>query len=40
MSLYEKYFLPKIADCCCSMEGFQKKEHRLYKAYGRVCEIE
>ena len=40
MSLYEKYFLPKLLDCCCSMEGFQKKRAQIVpKAYGRVLEI-
>tara|TARA_B100001113_G_scaffold184552_1_gene151295 strand:+ start:474 stop:1091 length:618 start_codon:yes stop_codon:yes gene_type:complete len=40
MSFYEKYFLPKLLDCCCSMEGFQKKRAQIVpKAYGRVLEI-
>ena len=40
MSLYEKYFLPKLLDCCCGMEGFQKKRAQIVPlAYGRVLEI-
>ncbi len=40
MSFYEKYFLPKLLDCCCSMKGFQKKRAEIVpKAYGRVLEI-
>jgi ubiquinone/menaquinone biosynthesis C-methylase UbiE len=40
MSLYEKYFLPKLLDCCCGMEGFQKKRAQVIPhASGRVLEI-
>ena len=40
MSLYDKYVLPKLLDCCCSMEGFQKKRKQVVPmAYGRVLEI-
>ena len=40
MTLYEKYFLPKLLDCCCGMEGFQKKRAQVIpRAYGRVLEI-
>ena len=40
MSLYEKYFLPKLLDCCCGMEGFQKKRAQVIpKVSGRVLEI-
>ena len=40
MNIYEKYFLPKLLDCCCSMEGFQKKRAQIVpKACGRVLEI-
>ena len=40
MSLYEKYFLPKLLDCCCGMEGFQKKRAQIIpRAHGRVLEI-
>ena len=40
MSFYEKYFLPKLLDCCCSMEGFQKKRAQIIpRAHGRVLEI-
>jgi len=40
MTLYEKYFLPKLLDCCCGMEGFQKKRAQIIpRAYGRVLEI-
>ena len=40
MSLYDKYLLPKLLDCCCSMEGFQKKRAQIVPmAYGRVLEI-
>jgi len=40
MSFYEKYFLPKLLDCCCGMEGFQKKELKLFQEFhGRVLEI-
>jgi ubiquinone/menaquinone biosynthesis C-methylase UbiE len=40
MSLYEKYFLPKLLDCCCGMEGFQKKRAQVIpQASGRVLEI-
>ena len=40
MSLYDKYVLPKLLDCCCSMEGFQKKRAQIVPmAYGRVLEI-
>ena len=40
MSLYEKYFLPKLLDCCCGMEGFQKKRAKIIpRAHGRVLEI-
>ena len=40
MSLYEKYFLPKLLDCCCGMEGFQKKRAQVIpRVSGRVLEI-
>ena len=40
MTLYEKYFLPKLLDCCCGMEGFQKKRAQIIpRVYGRVLEI-
>jgi ubiquinone/menaquinone biosynthesis C-methylase UbiE len=40
MSLYEKYFLPKLLDCCCGMEGFQKKRAQIIpRVSGRVLEI-
>ena len=40
MSIYEKYFLPKLLDCCCGMEGFQNKRSQIVPlAYGRVLEI-
>lgn len=40
MSLYEKYFLPKLLDCCCGMEGFQKKRAQIIpRAFGKVLEI-
>ena len=40
MSLYEKYFLPKMLDVCCGMEGFQKKRSQIVPlAYGRILEI-
>ena len=40
MTLYEKYFLPKLLDCCCGMEGFQKKRAQIIpRAHGRVLEI-
>ena len=40
MSLYEKYFLPKLLDFCCGMEGFQNKRSQIVPlAYGRILEI-
>ena len=40
MSLYETYFLPKLLDFCCGMEGFQNKEIAdCSYGYGRVLEI-
>ena len=40
MSLYEKYFLPKLLDFCCGMEGFQNKRSQIVPmAHGRVLEI-
>ena len=40
MTLYEKYFLPKLLDCCCGMESFQKKRAQIIpRAHGRVLEI-
>jgi ubiquinone/menaquinone biosynthesis C-methylase UbiE len=40
MSFYEKYFLPKLLDCCCGMEGFQKKRAQIIpRVTGRVLEI-
>ena len=40
MNFYEKYFLPKLLDCCCGMEGFQKKRAQIIpRAHGRVLEI-
>ena len=40
MSLYENYFLPKLLDFCCGMEGFQNKRSQVVPlAYGRVLEI-
>jgi ubiquinone/menaquinone biosynthesis C-methylase UbiE len=40
MSLYEQYFLPKLLDFCCGMEGFQNKRSQIVPmAYGRVLEI-
>ena len=40
MSLYEDYFLPKLLDFCCGMEGFQNKRSQIVPlAYGRVLEI-
>jgi len=40
MGLYEKYFLPKLLDCCCGMEGFQKKRAQIIpRVHGRVLEI-
>ena len=40
MSIYEKYFLPKLLDFCCGMEGFQNKRSQIVPlAYGRVLEI-
>ena len=40
MSLYEEYFLPKLLDCCCGMEGFQKKRAQIIpRVSGRVLEI-
>jgi len=40
MSLYEKYFLPKMLDFCCGMEGFQNKRSQIVPfAYGRILEI-
>ena len=40
MSLYEKYFLPKLLDFCCGMEGFQNKRSQIVPlAHGRILEI-
>ena len=40
MTLYEKYFLPKLLDCCCGMEGFQKKRAQIIpRVHGKVLEI-
>ena len=40
MSIYEKYFLPKLLDFCCGMEGFQNKRSQVVPmAYGKVLEI-
>ena len=40
MSLYDDYFLPKLLDFCCGMEGFQNKRSQIVPlAYGRVLEI-
>ena len=40
MSLYENYFLPKLLDICCGMEGFQNKRSQIVPmAHGRVLEI-
>ena len=40
MSLYEEYFLPKLLDFCCGMEGFQNKRSQIVPmAHGRVLEI-
>ena len=40
MSFYEKYFLPKLLDCCCGMEGFQKKRAQIIpRVHGKVLEI-
>ncbi|MAJ44676.1 MAG: SAM-dependent methyltransferase [Candidatus Marinimicrobia bacterium] len=40
MNLYERYFLPKLLDCCCGMEGFQKKRAQIVPlAFGKVLEI-
>ena len=40
MSFYEKYFLPRLLDCCCGMEGFQKKRAQIIpRVSGRVLEI-
>ena len=40
MSLYENYFLPKLLDFCCGMEGFQNKRSQIVPmAHGRVLEI-
>jgi ubiquinone/menaquinone biosynthesis C-methylase UbiE len=40
MSLYEKYFLPKLLDFCCGMEGFNNKRSQIVPlAYGKVLEI-
>ena len=40
MAFYEKYFLPKLLDCCCGMEGFQKKRAQIIpRVQGRVLEI-
>ena len=40
MSFYEKYFLPRLLDCCCGMEGFQKKRAQIIpRVSGKVLEI-
>ena len=40
MSLYETYFLPKLLDFCCGMEGFQNKRSQIVPmAHGRILEI-
>ena len=40
MSLYENYFLPKLLDFCCGMEGFQNKRSQIVPmAHGRILEI-
>ena len=40
MSLYENYFLPRLLDFCCGMEGFQNKRSQIVPmAHGRVLEI-
>ena len=40
MSLYENYFLPRLLDACCGMEGFQNKRSQIVPiAHGRVLEI-
>jgi len=40
MGIYEKYFLPKLLDFCCGMEGFQNKRSQVVPmAYGKVLEI-
>jgi len=40
MSLYEKYFLPKLLDFCCGMEGFQNKRSQIVPlAHGKILEI-
>ena len=40
MSLYENYFLPRLLDFCCGMEGFQNKRSQIVPmAHGRVVEI-
>jgi len=40
MSLYEEYFLPKLLDFCCGMEGFQNKRSQIVPlAHGRILEI-
>ena len=40
MSFYEKYFLPKLLDLCCGMEGFSNKRAQIVPhAYGKVLEI-
>ncbi len=40
MSIYEKYFLPKLLDFCCGMEGFQNKRSQVVPmAFGKVLEI-
>jgi ubiquinone/menaquinone biosynthesis C-methylase UbiE len=40
MSLYEKYFLPKLLDLCCGMQGFQNKRSQIVPlAHGRILEI-
>ena len=40
MSLYENYFLPRLLDFCCGIEGFQNKRSQIVPmAHGRVLEI-
>ena len=40
MSLYEKYFLPKLLIVVAAWKGFKKESTELYlRAYGRVLEI-
>ena len=38
-SLYEKYALPKILDCCCSTKPVNQRNKIVPLAKGKVLEI-